>query len=233
MNDNNFEVLGGIIKEEKLYSVKEKVLENTLVLESKEPYPGYHHALPTEPVPRSVFLITKNLYTREDISRTSQKIKQYCTFNFESATGEIYIHNNLYPCIRIKNLDKYEQIAELQSFFLNEGIVFKKSNNISHKAIIKVKKAFLLSENEDHIFCDKLEDYQGYFSIPKQLSWKLFEKITYSIKNNWQGQHFDAALGYIYKDFEILDMVRIYHRSNNIEILTQLKDLYLKEMAKY
>ncbi len=233
MSESNFEALGGIIKEEKLYSVNEKVLFNTLVLESKEPYPGYHHALPTETVPRSVFMVTKELLTREEVTRLSQKIKVYADFAFEAVTGEVYIHNTMYPCIRVKNLDKYEQIAELQSMFLNEGVSFRKGTEISHKAIIKIKKTFLLGENEDKIFCDKLEDYQGYFILPKQLSWKLFEKITYNIKNNWDGKHFDAAIGYFYKDFEILDVVRIYHHSNSTEILSKLRELYLKELEKY
>jgi hypothetical protein len=233
MSANVFETLGGIIKEESLFSLTNKVLPNTLVLESKEPFPGYHHDLPAESAPLSVFLVTRKNYTREEITRSAQQIKKYCSFEFDAAASEITIYNDTYPCIRLKNLESYDQISDLQSFFMNEGVTFSKSADIAAKAIIKVKKTFILSEESDVIFSDRLEDYQGYFRIPKQISWKLFEKVTYSVRNNWKGKHFDAALGFFYHNFEIYDVVRIYHRSDDISILQQLRDLYLKELADY
>jgi hypothetical protein len=228
-----FEALGSIIKEENLISITDKALQNTLVLDLQDPFPGYHHDLPTESIPKSLFLVTNQLYNREQVTRARKNILLYSDFDFNAASSEIFIHNDVLFGIRIKALNSYDQIDQLQKDFINEGFSFRKFENINTKAIIKVKKTFLLEELESDIFADQLENYQGYFQIPKTLSWKLFEKITHSVRNNWEGKHFDAALGFFYKNFDIYEVVRIFHQREDQSILKELQTLYLKEMAKY
>lgn len=228
-----FEALGSIIKEEHLISITDKALHNSFVLDTQVPFPGYHHDLPTESIPKSLFLVTNQLYNREQLTRARKNILQYSDFDFNSASCEIFIHNDVYPAIRVKELNSYDQIAQLQKHFINEGFTFRKFENINTKAIIKVKKTFFLEELEPEIYADQLENYQGYFQIPKSLSWKLFEKITYAVRNNWEGKHFDAALGFFYKNFDIYEVVRIFHQREDQSILKELQALYLKEMAKY
>ncbi len=230
---HKFEVLGSLMKEEDLRSFKEKVLPNTFVLESEVPFPGYHHDTPTESVPRLLFLMTSENYNREQVTRASHNIKMYCPFDFDAASGEIFVNNNNLPCIRIKGLESFEKITQLQSFFQNEGISFRKKKKLKAKGIIKIKKTFVLEEKKPGIYCDKLEEAMGYFEIPKTMSWKLFEKITQNVRNNWDEQHFDAALAFFYRNFDIIEVVRIYHKTQNIEILEKLKDMYDKEIAKY
>lgn len=230
---STFEAIGSLIKEENLFSIQDQSIRHTLVLESQDPFPGYHHDTPVESIPRSVFLATSQLYDRETVTRTRKNILKYADFDFDAASAEIFIHNDIYPCLRIKQLNHYDQIAILQQHFLNEGLTFKRFENIHSKAIIKVKKTFFLHELESGVYGDQLEPYQGYFDIPKNISWKLFEKITQNIRNNWEGRHFDAALGFFYKKFDVHDMVRIYHQSSDPSILINLKSLYLKELANY
>ncbi|MEA3445068.1 MAG: hypothetical protein U9R19_10130 [Bacteroidota bacterium] len=228
-----FEALGSLIKVEDLRCLSENVLANTFVLESELPFPGYHHDIPTESVPRLVFLMTSEVYNREQVTRAAHNIKMYCPFGFDAAAGEIFINNDKLPCIRIKGLDSFENIAHLQSYFQNEDITFKKKKNLKGKGIIKVRKTFVLEEIKPDIYFDKLENTMAYFQIPKKLSWKLFEKITHNIKNNWDGQHFDAALAFFYKNFDIVEVARIYQESQDIETLEKLKEMYDTEIARY
>lgn len=227
------EVLGSIIKEENLYAIQDKGFHNTLVLDTKDPFPGYHHDIPMDSIPKSIFLVTNQLYNREQVTRARKNILKYSDFDFNAATAEVFLHNEVYACIRIKALESYQQIPSLQQHFINEGFSFRKFEALDDKAIIKVKKTFFLEELSEGIYCDQIENYQGYFRIPKSLSWKLFEKITHSIRNNWEGKHFDAALGFFYQNFDIYDMVRVYHQSSDHLWLADLQAMYLKELAKY
>ncbi len=229
----SFEALGSIIKEESLYTITEHTLPNTLVLDSKEPFPGYHHDLPKESRPRSVFFVLTHDSSREAVTRARKNILKYSDFGFDAAYAEIFFLNDYYPCVRIKNISSYENVEELQSHFINEGFEFRKNQMVNTKAIIKVKKTFLLEEIADLVYSDQLEHYQGYISIPKELSWKLFEKITKSVKNNSEGKLFDAAYGFFYRNFDIHEVVRIFHHTEDNKILLDLKDLYYKEINKF
>jgi hypothetical protein len=228
-----FEALGSIIKEEKLRCLKDKIMTNTCVLESDAPFPGYHHDVPVVPVPRLVFLMTSKAYNREQVTRAAHNIKKYCPFKFDAASGEIFINNDKLSCVRIQGLENFEEIAELQSFFVDEGFKFMKQEKLRAKGIIKIKKTFMLEEVKPGIYCDKLNNKMGYFEIPASISWKLFEKITYTVRNNWKGEHFDAAQAFFYRNFDIIEVVRIYHRFQDIHILEELKQFYLNEIAKY
>ncbi|MCF8372544.1 MAG: hypothetical protein K9H64_13020 [Bacteroidales bacterium] len=230
---DKFEALGSLIKEEELKCLKEKILTNTCVLESDVPFPGYHHDVPIESIPRHVFLMTSKAYNREQVTRATHNIKKYCPFEFDAVSGEVFINNNTLPCVRIKGLENYEDISELQTYYQNEGFKFMKQEKIRAKGIIKVKKTFVLEEVKPGIYCDKLDDKMGYFQISKNISWKLFEKITYAVRNNWTGQHFDAAQAFFYRNFDIVEVVRIFHRSQDISSLEELQALYNIELAKY
>lgn len=232
MNEK-FEVLGSLIKEEELKCLTEKILTNTCVLESDVPFPGYHHDVPIEAVPYLVFLMTSKAYNREQVTRAAHNIKKYCTFKFDAASCEIFINNNILPCVRITGLENYEDISELQSDFQSEGFEFMKKEMIHAKGIIKIKKTFVLEEVRPGIFRDKLEHKMGYFKTSKNFSWKLFEKITYAVRNNWTGQHFDAAQAFFYRNFDIIEVVRIFHHSQDSKILEELQALYEIEIAKY
>ena len=223
-----FETLGNIIKEEKLVAIKDKKLPSTCVLEMEKPFSAYHHELPSESVPGTVFLITTKFYSREDITRATQNIKRYASFEFDAASGQIFIYNDVYSFIRIKDLNDYNAI---QSNFMNEGISFCKNVTINAIGIIKVKKYFSFEEVNENVFLDNIDKNMGYFKIPDQLTWKLFYKITQNVKNNWDGKQFDAAIGSFYRHLEMVDVVRIFNTEMNSELLSKLYILYLREIA--
>ncbi len=226
------ETIGAVAKEEKLVTVVEQIMPNTLVLETGEPYPGYHGAnLPSEPSPVSVFLVTRKKYSTVRILRTSANIRKYFDHYFDAAAGVICFGNNIYYCIRVKDLDNYQLIGKLQESFAEEGIQFARSKNVSATGIIKLKKPFIIEELENGIYRDVKDQSMYYISIPKQINWQIFARITGIIKNNIDNANFDAAIAAIYTR-EILDVVRIYGKDIPIEKLRLLKNKFSEEIKK-
>ena len=232
MNNIIIETIGALAKEEKLTTLTENIMPNTLVLETPEPYPGYHGAnLPSEPIPISIFLITLKKYSTVRVLRTASYIRKYFDYDFDADPGVICIGNNLHYCIRIRGLENYQLIGKLQENFNEVGIKFAKTRSLSATAIIKIKKNFSLECLEEGIYKD-LEDHSVfYFTIPRQINWQVFAKITGIIKNNIDNANFDVALAVIYTR-DMMDVVRVYSREITIEKLRLLKDKYGVEIGK-
>jgi hypothetical protein len=123
----HIETLGLITKEEVLTTVKHNIVPNTFVLESIQPFPGYHgENLPADVKPEAIYLITSKRLPTELVYRTAGKIQKFINFPFNAIPGDISIYNSKYNCIRIRNLEKYEIIQDLQRWFIDEGISFMK-----------------------------------------------------------------------------------------------------------
>nr|WP_321451201.1 hypothetical protein [uncultured Carboxylicivirga sp.] len=222
---------GNLLKEESLVTMNDKILPNTFVLEAPEPFPGYfgyYSDIPSDSKPLYLYLVLKGLYTLEEVTRATQNIKKYFGTNFNAAAGTIYMYNKLFHIIRVRHLDTFDQIADLQHGYLDQGIEFKKKpKNISGKAIIRLKKFFMLEEVEDGVYFDLDEKDHGYFTIPYKLPWKHFEDITKKAKHNWDRSVFDSALGHIHENFGIRDIIRIYNPNIDINYLMDTRKVYL------
>lgn len=226
------ETLGGVAKEESLVTLDNHIMPNSYVLETLEPFPGYHGSnLPTDSKPISVFLITKVKYSTEKILRITHNIKKYFGHNFDAVPGTICIRNNIIPCIRIRDLDNYEYIGDLQKCFFSEGILFAKKKNMKADALIKLKKHFTIQEIEEGIYKDLDDHSMFYLRINQQLTWQMFLQVTQRIRLNFNLANFDAGLGAIYTK-DILDVVRIFSNDISIEKLRLLKEKYNQEIQK-
>lgn len=225
---------GNLLKQESLVTMHKKTLPNTFILEAPEPFPGYfgyYSDIPSESKPLYIYLVLKQLYTLEEITRATINIKKYFATNFSAAAGTIHIYNKDYDIIRIRHLDSFDQIQDLQSCYLDEGIELKKKpKDIVGKGIIRLKKFFTLEEIQEGVYFDMDEKDHGYFSIPHKLSWKYFEDLTRKVKNNWDLSNFDAAIGHIHQDFGIIDMIRIYNPKINKEYLLGVREKYLERI---
>jgi hypothetical protein len=232
MEQKHIEVFGGIAKLENLASLGDHMMPNTLVLESETPFPGYHGKnLPLEPVPNALFFVTSKYHSIEKVIRATTEIKKYFNHHFDAATGKICIYNDTYGCIRIRGLNSFDYIQELQHFYRDLGFKFKKKKTINAPAIIQLKKSFLLEDISEFILKD-LEDVAMYYiHIPRQLKWKMFEKITQSVKNNLENANFDAALGSIYYQ-GVKDVVRVYAQDISTERLHSIRNKYIQEIER-
>ena len=226
--------MGGVAKEENLFTLESHIMPNTFVLENEEPYPGYHGAnLPTNAKPISVFLMTKKKYSIQKILRLNQKIKKYFNHPFDAVPGEICLNNDVLPCIRIRNLDNYDLVGDLQKCFYSEGILFQKKKSVRAEGVISLKKVFNLEILEDDIIKDLDDDSTFYFEVSRQLSYPEFAAVIKNLRNNIgpEKTNFDAALAVIYAK-KILDVVRIYSKEASLEYLAEIRAFIEAEIKK-
>jgi hypothetical protein len=227
------ETMGTIAKVDKLQTLKDNILENTLVLDEIEPFPGYHGSnLPTGYNPKAVYLILKKKISTIRIMRISQAIYKYCKHDFDGTAANICINNDVFDCIRLRRLKSYNIIPEIQKNYMHEGMKYMKKRQISGEGIIEIKKHFELEILEDGIFKDLEDPLMYYLEIPRQLNWQMFLEITTSIKHNLDDLLFDGALGSIYMR-EIKDVVRIFARDIELRDLNAIRSHYLEELRKY
>lgn len=232
MENIKIDTFGHITKVEKLHTLTSSILENTFVLESFEPFPGYHgENLPSGFDPHHIFLVTRDELNYEAVSRLSMRIRKNCEISFGARPAELFIFNKNYYAIRIKDLGSYDKIQELQKWYLDEGVFFMKKKKFNNSGTIKVMKHFNLEQIEEGLYKDLDNPLMFYLGVPAHLAWNHFEKITYSIKNNLDNSNFDAAQGVIYLK-DVYDVVRIYEKDMNIDFLKILRKAYHEEIRK-
>ncbi|MFW5821592.1 MAG: hypothetical protein ACOCWA_09890 [Bacteroidota bacterium] len=226
--------IGGVAKEEILFTLTSYVMPNTFVVENDEPYPGYHgENLPGGTKPFSIFFMTRRKHSTENILRLNQKIKKYFNKPFDAVPGVICFNNETLPCIRVRGMDTYEYIEELQKCFFSEGVKFLKPRNIRQQAVITLKKLFDIQQIDDDIFKDNDESSTYYIRIHRQLSFEQFRKLTINVRNNIDREkaNFDAGLAAIYTK-DVMDAIRIYAKDIDSEKLKLIHHTFKEELRK-
>jgi hypothetical protein len=225
------ETIGTIEKKEMLGPVG----YDELVLEAFHPLPGYHGAtIADKGKPKSLLAITRSKYTEEKIIRVTQKIKQDNNFKFDGTPGMVTLYEMLNPCIRFKELASYDDLPPILKAYEKEGIEFMSNRKIEpFTGIIKVKKYFIMEEISDHSFKDAENPFVYYFSIPVQLRFNQFEKITIDIKKKMENPKFDAALGTIYRKSGLIDLIRVYDDKITDERLDLIRSTYLTAINSF
>lgn len=224
------ETIGTIEKKEMLGPVGYE----ELVLEAFHPFPGYHGTtVPDKDLPRSLFAITRSKYTDEKLIRVTQKIKQEQGFKYDGTPGMVTLYNMLNPCLRFKNVESYEIVPAILKAYHDEGVEFMSNRKIEpYTGIIKVKKYFLLHVLSNCTFVDIEDPGMHYFTIPFQLRFAQFEKITIDLKRNLEDPNFDAALATIYRKSGLIDMIRVYDENCTPERLNMIRTKYIQAIGK-
>ncbi|MBM3436996.1 MAG: hypothetical protein FJY07_12360 [Bacteroidetes bacterium] len=227
---NRIETYGTIVKKELLASLEEPFCNNSLVIESKFPFPGYYHnVIPDQEVmiPSSVFMVTENRQYEEKIMRTNLEVKKAFSRKFDAAPGQITVFNEQRTCIRVRHLEDFHDIPELVKLFQKNNIRFMKYREIKpYQGLITINRYFVIESIYPGIYKD-LEDPQFcYFQIPVKLDWDTFEKITLHMKWNMEDNKFDAAIGTIIRKNSLMDIVRIYDENVTVEKLINIREKY-------
>jgi hypothetical protein len=227
------ETMGYITKVEKLETLNNNILENTLVLEETEPFPGYHGAnLPTGYNPTAVYLILRKKTSTVKIMRHTQHIHKYFKPAFDGTAAQVSMNNDLLHCIRLRYLVDYASVPDIQKCYMHEGLAFMKKKKMHGDGVIEIKKHFELQDMEEGIYKDLEDPLMYYLQIPAHLNWSVFLEITTSIKHNLDNLSFDAALGAIYLK-EITEVVRIFAGDMGLEDLKKIRERYVEELRKY
>jgi len=217
-----------LYKEEILESVQEKILPNTFVLESENSFPGYYQEVPKNSKPNYIYLVINESYNLEFFLRVTQKVKKKLSLDFDAAMGEILFMHNTIPVIRIRRLEKYEQIKTIQEEYEKYGLKFKLylGNKTKELAFIMLRKFIEFEENEEGFFIDLRNRNQVYFPINKKLDWHNFKNTTKKVRENIDLIEFDASLAFIYSEDNVTDLIRIYSEKMNVELMEILKKKY-------
>ena len=143
MKNTAIETFGSIAKEENLSTVNDGILPNTLVLESAEPFPGYHGTnLPMEAKPNWLFFVTNRELSLEKVIRSTKEVKPLFQYDFDASVGNICVNNHTYHSIRIRGLKSFDDIKVLQGLYLDKDISFLKKKSINNRGVIQIKKIF-------------------------------------------------------------------------------------------
>lgn len=231
----DFETFSTITKEEKVKTLVHNIIPNTFALEIISPLPGYYGAeyLISREAPGHVLLMTKNYVHFEDFFRMLRKIKAYLNINFDASFASVEFHNTTHSAIRLRDVDSYEIIGEIQKAFMAEGVAMAKPRRITDMALIRIKKFLLLSCDEEGIYADKETPGYSYLVINHPVTWKMFETVTHRIRHNLPHLKYDVALGVLFRTGDLQDVIRVYGESLTMKDLLELKDQYQNALQEY
>jgi hypothetical protein len=225
------ETIGSVAKEELLKTVDHYILPNSFVMQNLEPYPGYHGLnLPIDQAPDTFFFVTLEEHSPEKVFRIAHNIRSFTEYSFDACPAKLCIGNDTYHSIRVRDLNSYEPVEEIQKCFLDTGIQFMKKKDVEATTLIELRKIFKLEEVNENI----LKDTNGlmhYLKVRKQLTWGRFKKISLWVKNNLYDSNFDAALAVVY-GADVYDLVRIYMPEPKPERLEEIRQKYLEGIQR-
>jgi len=229
---NLIKACGSIVKDESLIPLVYNILDNTCVAEANEPYSEYYGNVPQPANPNSLFLFTSQYYSLEEVLRFAQNIDSCYMEKVNVAAASVDFGQHKYSAIRVKYFPDYEHLHLLQTCCIKEGVEFIKKIQMAKSALVKICKCFVLEELEQGIFIDKKEEHRGYLTIPRQITQDQFLDILIEIRNNYDCQLFDAAMGAIIIDSKANDMVRIYSENLQLSLLKCIKEKFTKSILK-
>jgi hypothetical protein len=224
-----------LTKEEDVKTLDHHIIPGTFVVEITHPFPGYYFSsdfITSNSKPQSILMVLKGAISIEFFYRKIAKIKKYSEFSFKADMAELQIYNQKFFTIRVMGLDAYEQIAELQRYFKDEGFLLKKQQNVAAKALIKISK-FSDYELISGVYHSVDNSHFNYFPVDKDITWKMFEHITLKIRHNFNHKKFDAALGVLFYQGKVVDVIRIYTKELNDSEILKLQTMYKAELLNF
>jgi len=226
------EVIGHVIKEERISLLKHHIIQGTLVVNIDHPFPGFHGwDFNFTSKPRSIIILTAKLYSFAKILRAQRYINNNSSFDINASFAKIMVGKQEYYGIRVKGLTCYDQIPDLQEKFKGFGfeLLSKKKIKTDKPVSIKISKFFHIVKMDDAIYSDQCIDDMYYIEIPNYMSWERFREATEHVKHNVSNHNFDVVKGIFYKDDTVKDMIRLFKPKMTLELLQEIKSRYHKE----
>jgi hypothetical protein len=231
-----FETSGYTLKEESISALSTDIIKGSFVLEINQPFPGYYGLIMKEAnVPRSVFFITSEKYSWENILRATDQINKKKGSSINGAAAEITVGRRTYFGIRVKGISAYGDVRKFQEAYQALGFTMQRSRRINEKkpALIKVKKFFHIHEIADGVFTDDRTADMSYILADSHWDWEDFRKATNYIKNNMEDHNYDIVCGVFYMNGGVRDMVRILKPEISRDMLLEIQSKYSNEHRKY
>lgn len=232
---NIIETHGSITKNESLTPIDYKILKNTLVAESGDPYSNYYGNVPHRLAPNSLFLFTKQFYTLDEILKVTCNMKALFGYTklFDIATAILDFTDHYHYALRVKDFPDYKHIHWLQSCYSSEGIIFCHKVHLTKPVRVTVFKELKLDKQEEDVYLDNTNTHKGYITIPRQINNNEFSELLINLRNNNDCELFDAAIGIIEINSETKNMIRIYSENLNIALLKCIKEKFTKSLLRF
>jgi len=226
------ELIGKVIIQENIDTVDENKLSKTFVINDPDPYKNYYGRFTDVEKPNSIIFVTKTPNSFEKILRVTNKINKKYGLDLHGGKCEVNINGRKLDGVRIKGINRYHEIEQIQQYFSDERFEFAKSEKFHDvNALIRINRFFNIEEIEKGIYHCLDEDNTYYIEVPKFMTWEEFRKNTYDIKNNIADSNYDIAKGIFYVNDGITEMLRVVKPKANIELLRTIQKKYIEKLG--
>jgi hypothetical protein len=225
------ELIGKIIKQENIDTIDNNKIPKTFVINVPDPYKSYYSRFTDIDKPVAVIFVTKSINSFEKILRVTKKINDTYNLELSGAKCEVTIKSRKLNGVRIKGMNRFSEVSQIQQYFLDEGFEFAKSESFTNtESIIRINRFFEIEELDSTIYKSTIEDDVFYFELPKFISWEEFKRITSEVKNNMTDSSFDIAKGILYVNEGITEIVRVVKPKATVEFLKTIQQKYVDRL---
>lgn len=222
------ELIGKVIIQENIDTIDTNKIPKTFVINVPDPYKSYYSRFTDINKPISIIFVTKMPNSFEKILRATKNINKEHNLNLLGAKCEVTINSRKLNGVRVKGINRFSEIEQIQQYFKDAGFDFAKSEKFKDtEALIRINRFFIIDELDTGIYQSQMEDDVFYVEIPKHLSWEEFKSITMEVKNNTIDSNYDVAKGILYVNGGITEIVRIVNPKATIELLKTIQQKYI------
>ncbi|WP_111709277.1 hypothetical protein [Lutibacter citreus] len=227
----SLEYVGKIIKQENIDTVDENKIPRTFVINVPNPFNSYYSRFTDIKKPDSIIFVTKTPNSFEKILRVTAAINEKYNLSLDSAKCEVTIGSRKLNGIRVKGINRYTEIEQIQQYYKDAGYDFAKSEKFKDTdSLIRINRFFDIEKLAEGVFKSNMEQDVYYVTISKYITWEEFRKITFEIKNNSSDKSYDVAKGIVYIDGGIKEFLRIVKPKFSLESIQLIKDRFEQKL---
>jgi len=226
------ELIGKMIIQENIDTVDENKIAKTFVINVPDPFKSYYSRFTTISKPVSVIFVTKTPNSFEKILRITRLINKKHNLDLSGAKCEVSINSRKLNGIRVKGINRFAEIEEVQQYYKDAGFDFAKTEKfVDTEALIRINRFFNIEELETGIHHSLDEEDVYYVEVPKYMKWDVFKSFTYDIKNNISDKNYDIAKGIFYVDGGITEVLRIVKPKATVDMLKTIQKKYIEKLT--
>ncbi len=225
------ELIGKLIKEENIDTVETNKIPRTFVINVPDAYKSYYTRFTHINKPVFIIFVTKGPNSFERILRATRKINEKHQLKLDGAKCEVNINSRKLNGIRVKGINRFTDIEQIQQYYKEEGFEFARSEKFKEtNSLIRINRFFNLNELDKGIYQSVDDDYDYYVEIPKYMTWEEFREYTFEIKNNISDTNYDIAKGIFYLNGRITEILRIVKPNATVEFLKLIQQKYIDKL---
>ena len=225
------EYLGKIIKQENIDTIDENKIPKTFVINVPDPYKSYYTRFTDIDKPVAVIFVTKSINSFEKILRVTKAINDKYNLKLAGAKCEVNIGSRKLNGIRVRGINRFTEVAQVQQYFKDEGYDFARSEKFKDTdSLIRINRFFNIEKLDEGIFKSNTEEDVYYVTISKYMTWEEFRTITFEIKNNVSDKNYDIAKGVAYVNGGVIEFLRIVKPKATLEKLKMIQQKYVDRL---